>query len=149
MSNKIAFFLLFLLITQILIACAGGSLFAAPTATALPTPTNDPLHGAKVVQAFWDALGSGDIETAMSYVDEDIECSGYCHFKGKLTLQSYLQGYLDAGFSTQISDVKNVGSIVTYSWEVYRNGLFQMRSEGDETMQVENGKIVFWENYHR
>ena len=149
MSNKIAFFILLIIVTQMLVACAGSSLFAPPTATAVPTPTNDPQSSAKVVQAFWDALEAGDVEKAMTYVDEHIECTGYCHFTGKRTLQSYLQGYLNAGFSTEISDVKNVGSIVTYSWEVYRNGHFLMRSEGDETMQVEDGKIVFWENYHR
>ena len=149
MSNKIAFFILLIIVTQMLVACAGSSLFAPPTATAVPTPTNDPQSSAKVVQAFWNAMEAGDIETAMIYVDEKVECTGYCHFTGKVTLQSYMQGYLDAGFVTKISDVKNVGSIVTYSWELYRNGLFYQRSEGEETMQVENGKIVYWENYHR
>lgn len=147
MNIKFTLLALFVALAQILTACASGSLFASPTATAQPTPTHDPLSAAKVVQAFWDALGAGDLETAMIYVDDNIECRGYCHLTGKVTLKSYLQGYLDAGFSTQISDVKNVGSIVTYSWEVYRNGLFQERN--DESMQVENGKIIFWENNHR
>jgi hypothetical protein len=101
-----------------------------------------------VVQAFWDALAAGDLETAMLYVDDDATCAGFCHFKGKQTFRSYLQGYLDAGYVTKIGDLKAIGSIVTYSWEVSRNGLFVRR--GDiETMQVEEGKIVYWENNHR
>lgn len=46
-------------------------------------------------------------------------------------------------------DVRNVGSIVTYSWEVYRNGNFLRSGDGDEMMQVEDSKIVYWENQHR
>lgn len=35
------------------------------------------------------------------------------------------------------SDVKNAGSIVTYSWEDYRNGNFIQPGKGNEMMQVE------------
>lgn len=149
MNIKAAFFIFLVIVTYVLTSCAGGPLFAAPTSTPQPTPTNDPLSAARVVQAFWDALEAGDLETAMVYVDDKITCSGFCHFTGKLTFQTYLQGYLDAGYVTRIGDVKNVGSIVTYSWEVYRNGHFLRRGEDDEVMEVENGKIVYWENYHR
>ncbi|HJR80382.1 MAG TPA: hypothetical protein VJ821_09945 [Anaerolineales bacterium] len=73
------------------------------------TPTTDPRQLAKVVEAFWSALESGDLETAMVYVDEEATCS----------------------------DVKNAGSIVTYSWEDYRNGNFIQPGKGNEMMQVE------------
>lgn len=149
MNIKAALFIFLVILTYLLTACTGSSLLAEPNSTPQPTPTNDPLAAAKVVQAFWSALAAGDLETALVYVDEKIICSGFCHFTGKLTFQSYLQGYLDAGHVTKISDVKNVGNIVTYTWEVYRNGYFLRRGEDDEFMQVENGKIVYWENYHR
>jgi limonene-1,2-epoxide hydrolase len=148
MNIKLKFLLLFIMISQVLIACAGSSIFAAPTPTVQPTPTNDPLYAAKVVQAFWDALEANDIETAMAYVSDDIVCAGQCYFKGKQVFRSYVQGYLAGGYLTKISDLKAVGSTVTYSWEVYRNGLFVRRGEEDEVMQVEDGKIVYWENYH-
>jgi len=122
-------------------------MFAAPTPTAQPTPTNDPLGAAKIVQAFWDALNTGDLETAMLYVGDDMTCSGFCHFSGKIIFQSYLQAYVKAGYSTKISDLKSVGSVVTYAWELYQNGLFQRRGEEDEMMEVEDGKIIYWENY--
>ncbi len=149
MNVKAIFLILFISLPLLFTACGSNPLFASPTPTVMPTPTNDPLSAAKVVQAFWDALESGDLETAMVYVADDAKCSGFCYFTGKETFRSYLQGYLNAGYSTQISDVRNVGSIVTYSWEVYRNGNFLRRGDGDEVMEVEDGKIIYWENQHR
>lgn len=137
------------IVAQILSGCAGSTFSATAIPTVLPSPTADPLQSAKIVQAFWDALAATDLETAMAYVAEDVKCAGYCYFTGKQTFQTYLQGYLDAGFITKISDVRNVGSIVTYSWEVYRNGNFVRSGDSDEMMQVEDGKIIYWENQHR
>lgn len=142
---------LFMMITGALVlaACGINLPSAASTPTAMPTPTTDPLLAAKVVQAFWGALEAGDLETAMVYVDDDAVCIGSCYFKGKERFQSYLQGYLDRGYSTKISDIRNVGSIVTYSWAVYRNGNFVGSGDNDEVMHIEDGKIVYWENRHR
>jgi hypothetical protein len=138
------------ILALILAACGTGAFFG-PTSvpTAMPTPTADPLQSAKVVQAFWDALETGDLETALVYLDDNAVCAGNCYFKGKTTFRTYLQGYLAGGFVTKISDVKNVGSIVTYSWAVYRNGIFVQSGDGDEIMHVEDGRIVYWENQHR
>jgi hypothetical protein len=148
--KAIVFILTVFILAQVLSACGSNGLPWAPsTPTAMPTPTIDPLQAAKIVQAFWDALGAGDLETAMAYVGEDVTCAGFCYFKGRTTFQSYLQGYLDAGYSTKISDVRNVGSIVTYSWAVYRRGNFVRSGDSDEMMQVEGGKIIYWENQHR
>jgi hypothetical protein len=148
MNTKAKLLALCVLLLPILSACGNGLMFATPTPTVVPTPTTDPQNSAKVVQAFWDALGAGDLETAMSYVDDNIVCTGFCHFKGKVTFRTYLQGYLEGGYVTKIGDLKTIGSIVTYSWEVTRNGLFVRRGD-TEIMQVENGKIVSWENNHR
>ncbi len=149
MKSNIALVCLFVLLTQVLAACMESRLFAAQTPTAQPTPTSDPRSASKVVQAFWSALEAGDLETAMSYVADDITCAGSCHFSGKDTFRTYLQGYLQSGHVTKIGNLKNVGNIVSYSWEVYRNGFFRRRGEADEIMEVENGKIIYWENYHQ
>jgi hypothetical protein len=149
MNVKAVILILFISLPLLFTACGSNPLFAAPTSTAMPTPTNDPLQAAKIVQAFWNALGAGDLETAMVYVADDAKCAGFCYFTGKETFRSYLQGYLDAGYSTKISDVRNVGNIVTYSWEVYRNGNFVRGGDSDEVMEVEDGKIIYWENQHR
>ena len=149
MNIRASSLILVVLLAQILAACAGNISAATLEPTAPVTPTIDPRQSAKIVEAFWDALGAGDLETAMVYVGDDVVCAGYCYFKGKATFRSYLQGYLDAGYSTKISDVRNVGGLVTYSWEVYRNGNFLRSGDSDEVMQVENGKIAYWENQHR
>lgn len=147
--KAIIFVLSVLILTQVLSACAGSILPAAPpTATAMPTPTLDPLQAAKIVQAFWDALEAGDVAAAMAYVDDDAVCAGRCYFKGKRAFHYYLLGYVQAGHVTKISDVKNVGSIVTYSWEVNRWGNFVESGDGNEVMHIEDGKIVYWENQH-
>jgi SnoaL-like protein len=146
--KAIFFILSVFILAQLLSAC--GSLLPSvpPTATPMPTPTLDPMQSAKIVQAFWDALEAGDVETAMAYVDDEAVCAGRCYFTGKTAFHYFLLGYLQAGHVTKISNVKNVGSIVTYSWEVYRKGYFVERGDGDEVMHVENGKIVYWESQH-
>lgn len=150
MNIKATLLILFIILAQILAGCGSGGLSAgASVPTVMATPTADPLQSAKIVQAFWDALEAGDLETALVYLDEDAVCAGNCYFKGKGTFQTYLRGYLAGGFTTKISDVKNIGSIVTYSWAVYRNGIFVQSGDGDEIMHVEDGKIVYWENQHR
>ena len=138
-----------IIVMQLLAACGISPQFAASTPTAVPTPTTDPLLAAKIVQAFWDALEEGDLETAIGYIGDDAVCAGFCYFKGRERFESYLQGYLAGGYSTKISDIRNVGSIVTYSWTVYRNGNFVRSGDNDEIMHVEDGKIIYWENMHR
>jgi hypothetical protein len=150
MNLKAKPFILFVIIAQLIAACGNGGLSVATSVPiAISTPTTDPLKSAKIVQAFWDAMEAGDLETAMVYVGDNVTCAGYCYFKGKETFRSYLQGYLEAGHVTKISDLKSVGSIVTYSWHVYRNGNFVQSGDNDEMMQVEDGKIIYWENQHR
>ena len=149
MNIKAIFFTLSVFVlAQVLSAC--GSLLPPPppTVTPIPTPTIDPMQSAKIVQAFWDAMEAGDVETAMSYLDDKAVCAGRCYFTGKTAFHYFLLGYLQAGHITKISNVKNVGSIVTYSWEVYRRGNFLERGDSNEIMHIEDGKIVYWENQH-
>jgi hypothetical protein len=147
MNIKARVLLLLVCLPLLFTACGNNPLFAAPTPTIMPTPTNDPLSAAKIVQAFWNALNAGDLDTAMVYIHDDIKCANFCHFSGKLIFESYLHGYVKAGYRTQIGDLKAVGNIVTYSWELYQNDLFQRRGEEDEMMEVQDGKIIYWENY--
>jgi hypothetical protein len=147
--KAISLILAVLILVQVLSACNSGILVpATSTPTTMPTPTLDPLQAAKIVQAFWDAMEAGDVETAMAYVDDEAICAGRCYFTGKAAFHYYLVGYLKGGHVTQISDVKNVGNIVTYSWEVYRRGNFLERGDSNEIMHIEDGKIVYWENQH-
>lgn len=146
--KAISFILSIFIVSQVLSACGGSVSPSTPIPTVMPTPTMDPRQPAKVVEAFWDALAAGDLETAMVYVDEKATCSGRCYFTGKSMFRAIFQSYLNGGYITRISDVKNVGNIVTYSWEVYRNGNFIQAGKGNEMMQVEDGKIIHWECQH-
>ena len=147
--KAIIFSVIIALLAPILSGCRGVGPAETSSPTVIPTPTVDPFESGRVVQAFWDALEAGDLDTALVYVDDKASCAGYCYFTGKPAFKSYLQGYLEAGFLTKISDVKSVGSIVTYEWSVYRNGNFVSSGQSDEMMQVEDGKIIYWENQHR
>ena len=148
MNIKATFFTL-IIVAQALAACSAVPPVAASAPTVVPTPTTDPLQSAKVVEAFWDALQDNDLELAMTYVHDDMVCSGFCYLKGKERFRTYLQGYLAGGYSTKISNIRNVGGIVTYSWAVYRSGNFVRGGDNDEVMHIEDGKIIYWENQHR
>lgn len=149
MNVRAQLYRLMLILTLVISACGGSLSTTASEPTAMATPTADPRQAAKIVQAFWDALESGNLDVALVYLAEDASCAGNCYFTGKTTFRSYLQGYLEAGYVTKISDVKNVGGIVTYSWQVYRNGNFVQAGDSDEIMHVEEGQIIYWENQHR
>jgi hypothetical protein len=155
MNIKLSVLLLMTLLALSLSACsdAVSSPTPIPTPTVVPTvvltPTADPFLAGKIVQAYWDALPAGDLETALSYVHDHISCRGSCYLTGKPMFRSYLEGYIKSGYLTKISDVKNVGNLVTYAWDVYRNDLFVQSGADHETMELKDGLIIYWENYHR
>jgi hypothetical protein len=53
---------------------------------------------------------------------------------------------MDSGATTKISNLQVEGDTVSYSWEMFRNGVLQVA--GEESMQVQDGKIIHWENLH-
>src|SRR6266542_1307675 len=116
MNIKLIILVLFISLTQVLTACTGSITTSTPTPAVQPTPTSDPFESAKVVQAFWKALETGDVDATMAYVGDTIDCRGACYFTGKETFRSYLEGYLKAGYSTKVRDLKTVGSIVINTW---------------------------------
>ena len=65
---------------------------------------------------------------------------------GKQPLQAYLQGYIDSGNVTTISNLQVEGEQVSYDWSITRNGVPTSQGLGHESMLVQNGLIVFWEN---
>jgi hypothetical protein len=149
MNIKLPWLISLVLFAQVLSACSSTISPATPPATPELTPTADPFHAGKIVQAYWDALAAGDLETALSYVHDDISCRGSCYLTGKAMFRFYLEGYLKSGYLTKISDVKNVGNLVMYAWEVYRNDLFIQTGAEPEIMELKDDQIIYWENYHR
>jgi hypothetical protein len=149
MNIKLAWLLVLLLCAPFSSACSSALPPVTPTSGPAPTPTADPLRAGKIVQAYWDALAAGDLETALSYVHEEIKCRGSCYLTGKPMFRSFLEGYLKSGYLTKISDVRTVGNLVTYAWDVYRNDLFVQSGAEAEFMEVKDDQIIHWENHHR
>jgi hypothetical protein len=130
---------------------AGALALSACTASrnetrAAPTPIPPAASPEEVVQGFWDAMTAMDVEAAMLLVAEEFTCRGSCYFSGKTPLQAYLQGYLDSGNVTTISNLSVEGTVVTYDWEIIRNGVATSQGLGTESMTVENGLIMHWQN---
>ena len=156
MKTKNTFFILFiaLCVAQILAACGSPAAeptvapTLVPTTVPAPTATPEPADPAEVVQAFWAAMEAEDIDAAMAFVAEDAKCRGGCYFSGLDPFNAYLQGRINAGLVTQISDVKVEGDTVTYLYKVFRNGIEVEESAVGESMQVLNGKIILWNNLH-
>jgi ketosteroid isomerase-like protein len=117
-----------------------GTEDTAPTAA---TGSADPTE---VVQGFWEAMAAGDVDAAMAFVASDAKCRGSCYFGGEQSFHSYLQGVVDSGATTKISDLQVEGDTVGYFWELLRNG--NLQETGNESMQVQDGKIILWENLH-
>jgi limonene-1,2-epoxide hydrolase len=109
----------------------------------LAAPAADP---AEVVQAFWDAMAVGNMDAAVELIAEDAKCRGSCYITGKESLQFYLQGIVDAGFVTEISDLTVEGDMVKYSYKIFREGLLVEQSVEPESIQVSDGKIILWNN---
>lgn len=149
MNVKLTLLILYSLLTTLLSACSTVLPPVTITPTVQLTPTADPLHAARIVQAYWDALTAGDLETALSDVHENIRCRGSCYLTGKPMFRSYLEGYLKSGYLTKISNVKNVGNLVTYAWDVYHNDLFIQSGAEPEFMELKDDQIIYWENHHR
>jgi hypothetical protein len=136
-----------LCVAQALAACAPAAPIE-PTAAppAAPTATPEPADPAAVVQGFWDAMDAGDVDTAMTFIAENAMCRGSCYITGKDSLRFFVQGIVDSGETTKISDLQVDGNKVSYFWELFRNGSLQ--ETGSESMQVQDGKIIQWENLH-
>jgi curli biogenesis system outer membrane secretion channel CsgG len=154
MNSKRNLFILFVILAQALAACASvaaqTAVAAEPTAAPPPAPTATPepavADPTEVVQSFWNAMEAGDLDAAMALVASDAKCRGSCYFGGEQSFRSYLQGIVNSGATTNISDLQVEGDKVSYFWELLRNG--NLQETGNESMQVQNGKIVLWENVH-
>jgi ketosteroid isomerase-like protein len=106
------------------------------------------LDPAAVVQGFWDAMKVGDVDAALTFVAEDARCKGSCYFSGKPSFQAYLQGYINSGTVTELGDLTVEGDTVRYPFKEYRDGFLTNDNNTPESMQIKEGKIIFWKNLH-
>jgi hypothetical protein len=130
-------------LTILLAACAVET---HPEVVETPGPTAAPADPGSVVQAFWAAMAAEDVDAAMALVSDDFKCRGSCYFSGPGPLRAYLQGYINSGNVTTISELMVEGDQVTYAWSIVRNGVPTSQGIGQESMLVQDGRIVFWDN---
>ncbi|MCI0553315.1 MAG: nuclear transport factor 2 family protein [Anaerolineae bacterium] len=147
MNTKSILFILFVIVAQALAACGTAAPVAEqPTIAPPPAPTATPIPAdpAAIAQSFWLAVNEGDIEAAMVLVAEDVKCRGTCYLTGKESFRSLIQGTINSGARTEISDLKVERDMVTYNWTFYNvNGA--VTAGGTDAMQIKDGKIILIE----
>jgi ketosteroid isomerase-like protein len=149
MLYRVKFTLFVFLVLGLISGCTGP----APTVPAVPEPTLPPptpataqslADPAEVVQGFWDALKAKDLDTAMTFVADDVQLRGRGFVNGKEALQNFLQGWLGAGYSLEIHDLQVDGDTVNYLVDYSREGFIHAKDAKD-VMRIQNGKIIYWE----
>jgi len=153
MNTKHIFIRFIVLLALAMTGCSAATPTPEPTVepTLVPTivPTSIPAPGpAEVVQSFWDAMSAGDVDGAMAFFAEGAKCRGSCYLTGKDSLRAYIQGMVGSGNVTEISDLVVDGDTVTYFFKVSRNDIVVDQSKAGESMQILNGKIIFWNCLH-
>ena len=108
-----------------------------------PAPIADP---AQVVQGFWKAMNKRDLDGAMAFLTDDIQCRGACYLNGKEALQSLIQGIfkLERVGEIEIHSLQVEGDTVTYLVDYYsKEGI--LKASREEVMRIQDGKIIYWE----
>lgn len=130
MRSKLSYVVLVIILIQGLSACTNAS-------TAISNPE-------EIVQGFYQALNDGDLQTAMTFIADDIECRGHCYITGKDSFQTFVQGNIDDNDQFEISELRVAGDKVTFNYTIQRGDSVLARGV-DSVMQVQVGKIIYFE----
>lgn len=109
----------------------------------LPAAIADP---AEVVQGFWEAMNARDLDGAMIFIADDVQCRGACYLNGKEAVQRLIQAIfkLVLVVKIEIHDLQIEGDTVTYIVDYYSREDV-IKSSTIEVMRVQDGKIIYWE----
>jgi len=135
MKPKFICAILIVILIPGLSACGGAS-----TGAIIP----EAASADEVVQGFYQALNDGDLESAMRFVADDIECRGHCYITGKDSFQTFIQGNIDHNDQFEISELKVDGDKVTFNYVIHRGDSIFARGV-DSVMQVQDGQIIYFE----
>ncbi len=105
-------------------------------ACASTQPTTDPIA---VIEAFHDALNSGDLDEAMSYVTDHAKFITDNVYIGKAEVRDFFQGEIDRNIHFELTGLKLEGDIVT--WNVRATSDLSGFERPAEAL-VQGGKIV-------
>lgn len=138
----------------LLVGLISGCTTPAPTVTPVPGPTLPPptptiaesqADPAEVVQGFWEAMDAQDIDAAMTFIADDVQLRGRGYMNGKEALLSFIQGRLQTGYVVEIQDLKVDGDTVSYLVDYYSKEGIAYDQDVPETMRIQDGKIIYWE----
>lgn len=110
----------------------------------LATTTPQAASPDEIVQGFYQEMNDGDLETAMTFIADDIECRGHCYVTGKDSFQTFIQGNIDHNDQFEISDLKVDRDKVTFNYVIHRGDSVFARGV-DSVMQIQDGKIIYFE----
>ena len=130
MKAKFIWVVLMAILIAGLSACANAS-------TAISSPE-------EIVQGFYQAMNDGNLETALTFIADDIECRGHCYITGKDSFQTFIQGNIAHNDQFEVSELKVDGDKVTFNYIIQRGDSVFARGV-DSVMQVQVGKIVYFE----
>jgi len=106
------------------------------SACASTQPITEPVA---VVEAFFEALNEGDLDTAMSFVADDARFIIVAAYVGKADIRDFYQESLDLGFQAELSDLRAEGANVSWAQRTtIGGGTFEGQLEAD----VQDGLIV-------
>ena len=98
----------------------------------------------EIVQNFYQAMNDADLEAALTFIADDIECRGHCYITGKDSFQTFIQSNIDHNDQFEISDLKVDGDTVTFNYIIHRENTVLARGV-NSVMQIQDGKIIYFE----
>jgi len=128
------------LICVVLVAILTQGLAACKSISAKPQAAGPD----EIVQGFYQAMNDADLETAMTFIADDIECRGHCYITGKDSFQTFIQSNIDHNDQFEISDLKVDGDTVTFNYIIHRDNTVLARGV-NSVMQIQAGKIIYFE----
>jgi len=106
------------------------------SACASTQPITEPVA---VIEAFYEALNDGDLDTAMSFVADDASFILFAAYVGKADIRDFYQESLDLGFQAELSDLRADGDKVSWMEKAtIGGGRFETQAEAI----VQDGLIV-------
>ena len=98
----------------------------------------------EIVQGFYQAMNDGDLETALTFIADNIECRGHCYITGKVSFQAFIQSNIDHNDQFEISDLKVDEDKVTFNYIIHRENAVLARGV-NSVMEIQDGKIIYFE----
>jgi ketosteroid isomerase-like protein len=109
----------------------------------LPSAPQPPTDPTGVVETFYDAVNTGNLDSALSFVAEDaLFINPIGQFAGKDEVSENLAGVIRDGLTFDFSNFRVCDGRVVMAYEVSQNGARLDAGDGGLTI-VEDGKIIF------